>query len=127
MLTFHEIIVGLGSNLPDNSNEKIEEALEWLRKIGWITGDSGTYETSPWNQKGGHDYSNRVVRLVTSMPLEQLVRESKRFEVEMGRTLWSRQQGIVPIDVDIVKYDSQILKPEELERDYFKIGYSKID
>lgn len=127
MLAFHEIIVGLGSNLPDNSNVKIEEALEWLRKVGWITGDSGTYETSPWNQKCRHCYSNRVVRLTTCMPLEQLVRQSKRFEVEMGRTLWSRQQGIVPIDVDIVKYDSQILKPEELEMDYFKIGYSKID
>jgi 2-amino-4-hydroxy-6-hydroxymethyldihydropteridine diphosphokinase len=39
-----------------------------------------------------------------------------------GRCAEDKEQGIVRLDIDILVYDHEILKPADLERDYVQEG-----
>ena len=41
-------------------------------------------------------------------------------EENAGRTPESKAQGIVPLDIDVLKWNNDILKPADMERDYIR-------
>ena len=67
-------------------------------------------------------FSNQVAKLETCHSLEQLRSLLKSIEALNGRCAEDKEQGIVRLDIDILVYDHEILKPADLERDYVQEG-----
>jgi len=54
------------------------------------------------------------------MTPEQVTEALKQTEIRMGRTNEDRRQGIVRIDLDLMRYDDQRHHVKDWERDYIK-------
>ncbi|MDE6268649.1 MAG: 2-amino-4-hydroxy-6-hydroxymethyldihydropteridine diphosphokinase [Muribaculaceae bacterium] len=121
-------MIGLGSNVAGQRRRAIEEALEWLRQTGRNMVTSDIYETKPWgNPESCHSYRNAVAKLETPLALETLNELLKKYETEHGRDDEARRSGLVPIDLDIVIWDGKALRPNEMNRDYFTIGFKQTE
>lgn len=123
----HTYIVGLGSNVVDRV-QAIGRSIEWLRSLVEITINdiSDIYTTQAVDGAVG-TYSNAVVSIGSDLDLDALSRVFKDYETANGRVAGeSSPRKVVSIDLDIVIADNAILRPHELDRDYFTIGYNQI-
>lgn len=120
----YRILVSLGSNL-SKGEICVKNALEWMqRKFGQIV-CSGIYCTAPL--KGtGEPYFNAVAEFATSLPLQTLNEEFKKYEKECGRDNNAREKGIVPIDIDIVLFNDEIIRPTDFRQEYFQNGFKQL-
>ena len=50
----------------------------------------------------------------------------KQIEKENGRLPEDKQQGIVKLDIDLLKYDDSILKPKDMEKDFVQAGLKEL-
>lgn len=119
-----EAIFSIGSNCGDRLL-LIEESINWLTSHIAITSASEIYATPDCNG-GKKEYLNAVVKGTTTYPAKALEAFCKEYESASGRTPLCRLQGDVPVDIDLVIYDGQILRPKDASREYFKIGYGMI-
>ncbi len=117
----NKVVVSLGSNSTDRA-ERMSAALEWLASGLQQQRDSGVYETPEFSGRYP-DYLNCVASGFTPLDFYTLNSRLKEYERASGRTPASKVTGIVPIDLDIVVFNGEVLRPGEFSRDYFTIGY----
>ena len=65
-------------------------------------------------------YPNRCDILTTTLSLADLHKTIKQVEAQLGRTAEDKAQGIVRIDIDIIAYGQEIVKPQDLTTDYLR-------
>ncbi|MDE7153519.1 MAG: 2-amino-4-hydroxy-6-hydroxymethyldihydropteridine diphosphokinase [Muribaculaceae bacterium] len=124
----HRIIVGIGSNTIDRW-ERVEKALHWLNEFTMSSKKSSIYHTKPEGKNAGsvnYTYANAVFFALTPMAREDLEVKLKQYEVDNGRDERMKTFGIVPIDLDLVYFDEELIRPNEMARDYFRRGYEEI-
>lgn len=119
-----EFIVSLGSNYGDRTRN-VEEAIFWMNNVADNCKNSSIYET-PEIHGIGKPYMNAVLKGVTAISLDILQEMMKMYEIEHGRSMERRVKGEVPIDIDIVIWDSKVIRPLDYGREFFKIGYSQL-
>ena len=51
----------------------------------------------------------------------------ENIEQEQGRLPEDKVQGIVKLDIDLLVYDDDVLKPKDLEREFVKIGLEELE
>ncbi len=92
----------------------------------YISSRSEIYSTPEYS--GRFDpYLNCVVEAVTDItPHESISSIFKEYERTQGRTAQSKSTGQIPIDLDLVKFNSITLRPKEFNREYFLIGYRQL-
>lgn len=66
------------------------------------------------------DYHNRAAVFSTDIDIAGLRQRFKEIEKACGRGSDSKSTGIVPLDIDLLKYDGQILKPQDMQTDYVR-------
>ena len=118
------VVISIGSNCGDRKT-LVEESITWLKKTLMQTMVSDIYET-PCALKVGKPYLNAVIKGFfqgDSFQLQDLLKEK---EHQLGRTSECRQKGDVPIDMDIVVCDREILKPWDYRQRFFRIGYYQV-
>ena len=120
----NRFVMSLGSNSVDR-HEQMAAAIDAVSSLLNVSRRSPVYETKPW---GGGDnlYLNCVIAGETSMNFEQVNAFAKDWERQSGRDEAAKKAGIVPIDIDIVIWNDDVLRHKELERDYFMRGYRSI-
>ena len=47
-------------------------------------------------------------------------------EYDFGRDSEARERGDVPLDVDIVLFDAEIVRPRDFSQSFFRIGYESL-
>jgi len=67
-----------------------------------------------------------VVEAETSLTLHDLGIKLKETEIEAGRDDECRELGLVPLDMDIVVFDSKILRPRDFAQSFFRIGLKQL-
>lgn len=114
----------LGSNTPDRANQ-INEAIDHV--CGYLSGCavSSVYESEAYNGKDA-PYLNAVIHGHSPVGSAALVKFLKDWETRQGRNKTSAEDGVVPIDLDLVIFDSRILRPKDFERHYFNQGYREL-
>lgn len=117
-----EIVLSVGSN---RSCDDINKALIWLKKQIKNFRTSKIY-TSPCYNGHNRPYVNAVVSGTTQLSKEMFNLKLKEYEYKSGRTEEARNQGIVPIDIDIVIWDGEIIRMRDYTASFFKIGYSEL-
>ena len=99
--------------------------------IGWLTDTfsdlrcSEIYEMPAIN---GIDspYLNAVIELTSDMNFYELTKIFKNHEADCGRTLQSKAEGIIPMDIDIIIWNGKIMRPREYSFEYFAKGYRQL-
>lgn len=111
-------ILCLGSNLREAHTARIQEANRSLQ-------DNGCYVMAATPLYGSaSNYLNQVIEIETALSYDELHKLTKETENILGRTLEMKKNGVVPIDIDIVLFNGEILRTLDYNSDYFQKGYS---
>ncbi len=109
-----EYYLGLGSNLGQRK-KNLKQALVKLKSLGiFLCKVSSVYETQPFGNTRQPWYMNIVVKVSSDMSPNDLLKEIKKVEKEMGRTLYGINNPR-PIDIDILFSEEHIIKNKNLE------------
>lgn len=71
-------------------------------------------------------YLNCVCYIKTTLSYSELNEKLKLFEQQAGRTPADKAKGRVPLDVDIVVWDSEVVRPADWESGYFQHGLAEL-
>jgi 2-amino-4-hydroxy-6-hydroxymethyldihydropteridine diphosphokinase len=108
------VYLGLGTNLGDREQNCLR-AIDLLEEGGVkVKARSSMMETEPWGVEDQPRFINMAVRAETSLAPQELLALIKDIEGRMGRIKTVRY-GPRTIDIDILLYDSQVIKEPGLE------------
>lgn len=116
--------IGLGSNTEDREYQ-ITKAIEYLLGSLNKCAVSSVYESDAFNGKD-KPYLNAVVHGYSSHTYVDTIKILKTWEAEHGRTMEQTLEGIIPIDLDLVIWDSRIMRQKDFDRHYFNQGYREL-
>ena len=119
-----EAIVCIGANCGDRTGN-VAMALVWASCILEDFRHSPIYAT-PDCHGGQRAYLNAVCSGTTELTPAELETLFKNYECKMGRTAAARAKGEVPLDVDLVVYDGEVLRNKDYASEYFLLGYRGI-
>ena len=118
-------VIGIGSNAKGKL-ENVRDAIAWIDTLFSNVKSSSIYTTPATNGKDD-DYANAVVKCDSNDELPIIQRRLKEYEQACGRTKESKINGNVPIDLDIVICNNEILRPRDYNAEYFLIGWRQIN
>ena len=123
----NKAIISLGSNCGDKI-ANVKSALEWLSESNAVEliASSGIYET-PEIHGRAITYMNAVAVISFDLNTDEINSEFKKYEVSFGRTEACRKSGLVPIDIDIVLLNSEVIRPQDYNSQFFTIGFNEIN
>lgn len=116
--------IGVGSNTPDRE-ARLNRAIEHVKHFLIKCSVSSIYESDAINGKDA-PYLNAVIHGLSPVNSTALIKFLKDWEIEEGRRQDEVMNGQVSIDLDLVIFDSRILRPKDFERHYFNIGYREL-
>ena len=71
-------------------------------------------------------FHNQVARFTTPLDAESVRNLLKGIEQTQGRLPEDKAQGIVKLDIDLLKYNECVLKPKDLEREFVLAGMKEL-
>lgn len=122
----NKAILGIGSNYPD-AYIRVEECCKRIKDMVEFAAFSSIYQTEAVGVKPAPPYHNCVALVDTSISYDKLKALFKDMEIKAGRNAKDKEQGLVIIDIDIVTWNNEVLKPADMERSYMKIGLEELD
>jgi len=110
----HQVYIGIGSNV-GNKRENFFEAVNRLAKLPdtRVLKESSLYESEPLGE-AKEWYVNGAVEIETRLKPDMLLKKLKNIERSMGRKKVKKRWGARVIDLDIVLYDSAVVKKKTL-------------
>ncbi|MEQ8927670.1 MAG: 2-amino-4-hydroxy-6-hydroxymethyldihydropteridine diphosphokinase [Fulvivirga sp.] len=102
----------LGTNLGDKK-VNIFNAKQALSKVCTIKRQSALYETSAWGKTDQPSFYNQVLEIDTHLSAQELLIHILALETELGRIRYEKW-GERIIDIDILYYDNNVIKEDEL-------------
>jgi 2-amino-4-hydroxy-6-hydroxymethyldihydropteridine diphosphokinase len=110
----HQVYIGIGSNV-GNRRENFFEALARVAKLPdtRILKESSLYESEPLGDSKDW-YVNGAIEIETKFKPDILLTKFKNIERAMGRKKVKKRWGARIIDLDILLYDSQVIKKKNL-------------
>ena len=120
----HECIIGIGSNIEPEQN--IAAALFFLRQEQEFVSVSSLIKTSPIGIPDQPDFLNGAAKIFTVMELTDFKSYLKGVEDRLKRDRTAPKFGPRTIDLDIVKWDGEIIDPDYYSRDFLKTVVDEI-
>jgi len=110
----HQVYIGIGSNV-GNKRENFFEAVSRLAKLPdtRVLKESSLYESEPLGD-AKEWYVNGAVEIETKFKPEMLLKKFKNIERAMGRKKIKKRWGARIIDLDILLFDSAVVKKKNL-------------
>ena len=108
----HIVYLALGTNLGDRLTN-LKQAIISLTPQMEVKSKSAVYETPPWGYADQPKFLNQVVKAITYLEPEPLLKHLKRLEVALGRKE-SFQNGPRLIDMDLLFFDDLVLNTPSL-------------
>lgn len=79
---------------------------------------SKTSITAPYGHLYKNDFLNQLAVVYTDKGKEDISILLKSLEKELGRNSADKEKGIVKIDIDIVIWNEEVVKPSDISRSY---------
>lgn len=109
-----DIYLILGSNLGDRM-KNLRKATELISEnVGEIIKKSSVYETEPWGFNHRLNFLNQVLKVITSLKPEEVLKVILKTEKLSGRKRNSNIYEARVIDIDILFYNNNIIKSDKL-------------
>lgn len=106
--------LSLGSNIGDKL-ENIEISIKYIiEKIGKVLAISKMYRTSSWGFKSENYFLNNVIKIETNLSPQDLLSRIQTIEKALGRKRLTSGYSDRTIDIDILFYENEIIKEENL-------------
>jgi len=103
----------LGSNQGD-SQKTLNDAIESLKKLGFVNKISSIYKTAAWGFEGA-DFLNVCVGLQTSLSPQDLLIAILKIETQLGRKRdVSKTYQDRTIDIDILLFEDEVIDTDKL-------------
>ncbi len=114
-MPMHNVFIGIGSNIGERLYH-MQEAVDRLSLFEetMVSAVSSIYMTEPVGESEQNRFYNGVLQLETSLPPEELRRQCKTIEQELGRPDAYPRWSPRVIDLDILLYDDAIIQTETL-------------
>lgn len=110
-------ILCIGSNAPDCFS-RVALAIERLSEFCDIIRKDRPIESADVTGRG-RPYVNVSLECVTTLPAEELAERLGKLETQFGRLPDSKASGNMPLDADIVVWNSRIVSPRDFAAPYF--------
>ncbi len=117
----NKVIISLGSNASD-SKSVIHVADRLLEEYFDRIQFSEPEYTLPVGLPGAAVFLNQVAIASTRRGWQEVCQALKKIEKQLGRSPESTNNGMVIVDIDLLQWNGQRLKPEDWERDYIRRG-----
>lgn len=114
----HLVTLCIGSNCGDRA-ANIASAIERIGSVAASVWLSPLCESADITGRGP-SYLNRVLKCTTALELSDFRDRIATFEAAGGRLPASKASGNMPIDIDIVVWDGEVLSPSDYASDYFR-------
>ena len=118
----NSVVLSVGSNV---GYEEVKSALGWLSHELEEYQASTLYRT-PALHGVGSPYVNAVVIGKISETCDEFNNHLKEYELANGRDAAARAAGVVPIDIDIVMVDDDVVRPRDYSHSFLQIGYTQL-
>lgn len=109
------VIIALGSNFDPQDN--IGRAREELRSLFPDIVFSRSLWTEPIGITSGR-FINAMALAHSDLPKEEVERHLKRIERECGRCVEEKKKGIIRLDLDLMQWGEEKLRPKDWDREY---------
>ena len=119
-----EALFCIGSNC-GHRKANVEAAIRWLSGLLSEFRHSTVYAT-PDCHGGQREYMNAVAAGNTTLDAPELEKISKDFEKANGRDQEARKKGDVPLDIDLVVFEGEILREKDYRCEFFLKGFREI-
>ena len=119
-MTTHSCLLCLGSN--SNRKAKMASARKDLEKRFPGIRFSMEMDTQAIGDRFLSPFSNQIASFDTPLSAEEVRNILKQIERDHGRLPEDKAQGIVKLDIDLLMYDDNILKPKDLKKDFVTEG-----
>ena len=113
-----EAIISTGSN--SYAKYHLQYAQLLLKKHFHLLNESSVLVTKPHGKQYKKKFHNQAIKLQTKLNKEETIQIFKEIEKEMGRTFYSKIEGKIPIDIDLIIWNNEIVHP-----DYQRFGFVK--
>lgn len=123
-MTTHSCLLCLGSNFDRTTH--IASARRDLEKHFPGIRFGIEMETEAIGDKFLSPFCNQVALLRTPLSAQEVRTLLKRIEQNHGRMPEDKAQGIVKLDIDLLKYDDVVLKPADLDKPYVLAGMEEL-
>ena len=124
MNQYHLCIICLGSN--HQGIEHLKKVEKELKEISCNICWGNIIETEAEGTVVSCSYFNRAALLQTTLSKSLLITEFKKIEYRHGRTHSCKQKGIISLDIDLLMYDDEIVKPADLKKKYVQLALQSI-
>ena len=114
----HKTILGIGTNTDARFNMK--QATDYLRYYFPNIKFTSTIETKPYGERFTTPFLNALAYFETDLSKDEILLQLKSIEKTMGRLASHKSEGIIIIDIDLMQWNNEILKPEDFGRDYIQ-------
>ncbi len=118
------LVISIGSNSRDREWQ-MKHGIEWLKRTLSSTQVSTTYNSVAINNRDA-DYLNAVMIGKTKKSLDDITTLLKQYETVCGRTPASKLEGCIPIDIDIVMWNGDVLRQRDFAQQYFQRGWQEL-
>jgi 2-amino-4-hydroxy-6-hydroxymethyldihydropteridine diphosphokinase len=120
----NKLIISIGSNSPDQDIQ-MENAISFLKSRFKNVLVSSIYESEALNGNDA-DYLNAVAIAETNLTCEDATKSLKEWEMQSGRTPESKLKGSIPIDLDIVVWNDNVVREKDFSYSFFTKGYKEL-
>ncbi|GAB6123376.1 2-amino-4-hydroxy-6-hydroxymethyldihydropteridine diphosphokinase [Dysgonomonas termitidis] len=112
----NKALLSIGTNEDRESNLSL--CHQFLDNIFTDISYSDTSVTMPYGTTYRNDFLNQLAVIYTDRDMDEVIRLLKSIEKDMGRNGTDKKNGIVKIDIDLVIWNNNVLKPEDFTRSY---------
>ena len=120
----NQLVLSIGSNSRDREWQ-IRHCIEWLRHTLSNVRLSTIYNSVAVNNRDA-DYLNAVMIAKTKKNFDDISALMRQYEMVCGRTPASKLQGEIPIDIDIVLWNDDVLRQRDFAQQYFQRGWQEL-
>ncbi len=121
----NSVVISIGSNCKERQ-EAVQKSIDFLSEKLQSPRVSDCYSTPASNGKDA-DYLNAVLVGDTHDSREKFEALLKLYEVANGRTKLCKQEGVIPIDLDLVVWNGEVVRTVDFNKDYFQIGWKQLE
>lgn len=120
----NKVVISLGSNSHDRYLQ-MENAISFVKSRFKNVSVSSIYESEALNGKDAA-YLNTVAIAETNLTCEDATKLLKEWEKQCGRTPESKLEGSIPIDLDIVVWNDNVVREKDFSYPFFMQGYKDL-
>lgn len=120
----HKVLLSIGTNTNAcfNLRQAIKSLLIYFPTIQFTK----IIKSKPHGASYKSSFLNTLGYFETNMSKDEIILRFKSIEKNMGRQPSHKAEGKVIIDIDLIKIDEEVLKPDDFERSYMSELLSEI-